>query len=586
MARTWYLALVDKTDTTFQSAFARHDETVFSFSVSQAEGDFCGLSVVIEKPSQSLLDPARPQWVWFSMKDGTVITPLFFGRVIGIPADLQSELVTIEFLAKPADFDDRKRALAETLKVAPYWDWAYVDPQMQDDPDAVLEARTEVWNIDRVTHALTNTSIIEGEDGTIDLTAAEIPTDRFSLSYKETPLRKVQLELRAMWTQQLFGEINLTPNLLAAFEAAGSPRGYVTSYTGTGLYDDWPMKDVSIGNVYSFGPQTITPVDGKAVKTKYKAVSVSYERKPSDTSTAKADNLKVLFKRWTFAIDSRIAYEIEIDRTEDIRFNVLADIQDIVNDADDQVAEVITLSSGNIGVPVGPEGSQSIPIGNVRRDAYFSTARGNQSIRYGLAHARALLMRRARAVEIRVTVPIDVAIEASCRKSLSLVHPNLPGETAIGKIVGYEFGVDGDSGAEFGSITIACMAGKNTTATVTGGTPTWASAGYVGADYQVFEGRTVSGVDSGMTYTPPHSSELVPVIPGVTRCTVLNGETVQNRVLSHGYVDIDTACDALNAVYTSVDLVMRPIDTEPRTTVYADSDVFLGIGQGIDLGAV
>ena len=121
MARTWCLALVDKSQTAFQSAFARHDETVFSFSVSQAEGDFCGLSVVIEKPSQSLLDPARPQWVWLSVKEGTVIKPLFFGRVIGIPADLQSELVTIEFLAKPADFDERKRALAATMRIAPWW---------------------------------------------------------------------------------------------------------------------------------------------------------------------------------------------------------------------------------------------------------------------------------------------------------------------------------------------------------------------------------------------------------------------------------------------------------------------------------
>ncbi len=585
MARIWYLALVDRTDTSFSSAFARHDETVFSFSIQQAEGDFCALSVVIEKPSQSLLDPARPQWVWFSVKEGMVTTPLFFGRVVGVPADIQSDLVTIEFLAKPADFDEQKRALAATMRVLPFWDWAYVDPQMADDPDAVMEARTEVWDIDRVTHTLTSTSIIEGEDGTIDLTAAEMPEDSFSLSYRETPLRKVQLELRAMWTQQLQGEIDLTPTLLAAFEAAGSPRGFVTSYTGTGLYDDWPAKDDNIGNVYAFGTQTITPVDGKAVKTKYKAVSVRYERKPADTKTATADNLRVLFKRWTFAIDTRVNYEIEIDRTEDIRFNVLAEIQDIVNDADDQVAEVITLSSGNIGVSVGPGGVKEVPIGDVRRDAYFSTARGNQSIRYGLAHARALLLRRARTVEIRVTVPVRFAIEASCRKSLSLVHPNLPGETAIGKIVAYEFGVDGEDGAEFGTITIACMAGKNTGLTVSPGTPTWAAASYVGSDYQVFEGRTTIGVDSGMTYTPPHASAIEPVVPGVTSCTVRNGEAVQNAVLSHGYADIDTACDALNAVYTSVDLVMTPVDTAPRSTVYSDSDVALSVGQGINLGA-
>lgn len=582
MARTFYLALVPKSATGFSSAFARHDETVFSFTVSQGEGDFCSLSVTIEKPSQSLLDPARRQWAWLSMREGASLTPLFFGRVIGIPADIQEDLVTIEFLAKPADFDDRKRARAAALRVPPYWDDAFIDPQMADDPDTVMEARTDVWDIDRITHEVTNTSIIQGEAGTIALTGAQIPFDSFSLSYTEAPLRKVQLEMRAMWTQQMYGTIDVTPNLLDAFHAAGSPSGFVTSYTGTGLYDDWPREDDAIGNVYSFGPQSIEVADGKALKIRYKAVSCQYARKSTDPAQ-KPDNLKVYFRRWGFRIDSEVKYEVEIDRTEDIRFNVVAGIQDIVNDADDQPAEVITLSSGNIGVPVGP--SKEIPIGDVRRDSYFNSGRGARSIEYGLAHARALLMRRARAVEIRLTVPFDVAVLASCRKSASVVHPGLPGETAIGKIVAYEFGVDGSDGAEHGSITIACMAGRNTSVITNPGNPVWASAGYVGADYQLFEGRTMTALDDSVSYQPPHAPLAEPVVLGVKSCAVQFGEDAQANVLSKGYVDIDAACDALNAKYTKIDLKMIPVDTAPRPNTYDTSNVTLAIGQGIDLGA-
>lgn len=582
MARTFYFALVPKTAKTFSTAYARHDENVFSFTVAQSEGDFCSLSVTIEKPSQSLLDPARQQWAWLSMNDGTVTAPLFFGRVIGVPSEIQADLVTIEFLAKPADFDEQKRARAAALRVAPWWDYAFIDPQMVDDPDTVMEARTEVWDIDRITHTLTNTSIIQGEAGTIALTGAQIPFDGFSLSYTEAPLRKVQLEMRAMWTQQMYGTIDVTSNLLEAFQAVGSPSGFVTSYTGTGLYDDWPREDDAIGNVYSFGPQVIEVADGKALKIKYKVVSCQYARKTSDT-TQKPDNLKVYFRRWGFRIDSQVKYEVEIDRTEDIRFNVIAGIQDIVNDADDQPAEVITLSSGNIGVPVGP--SKEIPIGNVRRDSYFNSGRGAQSIEYGLAHARALLMRRARAVEIKLTVPLDVAILANCRKSASVIHPGLPGETAIGKIVAYEFGVDGSDGAEFGSITIACMAGKNTSVLTNPGNPTWASAEYVGADYQLFEGRTMTALDDSISYQPSHAPLAEPVVVGVQSCAVRFGEDAQANVLAKGYVDIDAACDALNAKYTSVDLKMIPVDTEPRSNTYDTSTVSLAIGQGIDLGA-
>ena len=582
MARTFCFALVPRTATTFSSAYARQDENVFSFSVSQGEGDFCSLSVTIEKPSQSLLDPVRPQWAWLSMNEDSVVTPLFFGRVIGIPAEIQADLVTIEFLAKPADFDNAKRTRAAALKLAPYWDDAFIDPQMADDPDTVMEARTEVWDIDRVTHQLTNTSIIQGEDGTIALTGADIPFDGFSLSYTEAPLRKVQIEMRAMWTQQMYGTIDVTPNLLATFEAAGSPAGFVTSYTGTGLYDDWPREDDAIGNVYSFGPQVIEVADGKALKIRYKVVSCQYARSSTDPAQ-KPDNLKVYFRRWGFRIESQVKYEVEIDRTEDIRFNVIADIQDIVNDADDQPAEVITLSSGNIGVPVGP--SKEIPIGDVRRDSYFNSVRGARSIEYGLAHARALLMRRARAVEIRLTVPFDVAVLANCRKSVSVVHPGLPGETAIGKIVAYEFGVDGSDGAAFGSITIACMAGKNTSVITNPGNPTWVSAGYVGADYQVFQGRTMTALDDSVSYQPPHAPLAEPVVIGVKSCAVQFGEDAQGDVLSKGYVDIDAACDALNAKYTKIDLKMIPVDTEPRSNTYDTSSVTLAIGQGIDLGA-
>ena len=586
MARTYYLALVDKTETTFTATHARHDEIVRGFNVSQSEGDFCGLSVLIEKPSQALLDPARKQWAWLSMEEGSALTPLFFGRVVGVPADLQQDFVTVEFLAKPPNFEEQKQTVAAGLRVYPFWDYAFIDPQMYEDADATLEGRTDVWNVDRVTNEVTITSILVGEDGTLNITADMIPQDGFSLSYREAPLRKVRLEMRAMWTQQVRGQIDITPNILAAFKLAGSPTGYVTSYTGTGLYDDWPELDDSLGNVYSFGPQTIEVADGKSLPSKYKTVSVSYERAPTEGSTPVAPgNKQIVFRRWGFTISSAINYKAEIERTEDIRFNVYADVQDVVNDEDDPQSEILTMSSGNIGVPVGVGSGEEIPIGDTSRDSYFPSARGMKSIEFGLAHARALLMRRARAVEIKATVPLSVAIDATCRKSATVVHPGLPDGSATGKIIGYEFGVEGDSGAEFGTITIACLAGNGAAAATSSGTPTWAEATYAGADYQVFSGRTEAAVESSLTYAPPTSNPIEPLGIGVESVTVINGESVQTGVLNGRFIDIDAACDALNAVHTRVDLRMAPVDTAPRQTIYFESDVFLAVAKGVDLGA-
>lgn len=581
----YYLALVDATDTTFLPEFARQDEHVADFSVSQQEADFAGLTITIKKPSLRLLDPARPQWVWLSADDEGTIIPLFHGRVVAIPANIQREMVVLDFTARPVDFEDQKRALAATLRVHPWFDYAYIDPQMWNDADTVLEARTDVWHIDRLTNAVTISSILAGEDGTMNITSDLINPDGFDLSYRDAPLRRVDLQLRAMWTQQIRGAIDITPQLLAAFEAAGSPAGYVTSYTGSGLYNSWPMAGDSLSNVYSFGEQTIDVADGIYFKRKYKTTNVKYTSAPSPGSSATpAENRKVDFRRWAFKVTSVVKYEAGIERTEDLSFSIYADVQDVTSDQNDAQAEIITLSSGSIGTPVGEGSAEELPIGAIWRDAYFPTARGQLSIQFGLAHARALLLRRARAAEIKVRVPFATAIEASCRKSATIYHPAIPGGVATGKIVDYQFGVDGKSGVEFGEITIACLAGRAATFAPVSGTPTWASADYTGADYQVFSGGLVVGDVTDMTYTPPNASGVEKAVVGITSVTVINGQTVQEGVLSDKFLDVNAACDALNNVHTKVDLRMTPLDTSPRSVRYVDTDVDLAVPAGIDLG--
>jgi hypothetical protein len=587
VARTYYLALVEPTDTTFSGAFERHDETVFSFTVSQDEGDFCSLSVVIENPSQALLNPSRNQWAWLSMREDSTLTALFHGRIVGVPADLQDDLVEVEFLAKPIDFEDQKRAVAAGLRVAPFFDYAFIDPQMWEDPDTTLEGRTDVWHISRTTNAVTVSSILDGEDGTLDITADLIPQDGFSLSYNDAPLRKVNLEMRAMWTQQIAGVIDIKPNLLAAFQAAGSPAGYVTSYTGQGLYDDWPMEGDSLGNVYEFGPQTINVADGKALGKSSKTVNVKYDRAPTTKDETSAQRkMKVSFRRWGFRISSLVNYAANIDRTEDITFTVYADVQDMVNGTDDEQSETITLSSGALGALTGIGSDAEIPIVDPARDQFWPTARGLQAIEFGLTHARALLLRRARAAEITVTVPLSTAIAATCRKSATVHHPELPGGEATGKIINCSFGVDGSSGDESGEITIACLVGQDTALSAVEGSPDWVSADYVGADYQNFTGRIAYESGINMAYALPSSSGASPAVVGLQSVTVAGGETAQEAALDARFIDIDAAVDALNAVFTEVDLQMIPLDTSPRELRYNDSTVNLSIPAGINLGGI
>ena len=160
MAKNFYFAWVDP-NTAFDPAVHNvEDEDVFSFKISQVEGDFASLELVIKNPRVGLLKPGRKVWAWFSMDTGTVIRPLFLGRIVGLPTNLFESTVTLEFTARPTDFVAQKLALAETLKVLPYYDPIFISPESWGDPDVVLEGRTVLWHVDPITHVVTVSDIL------------------------------------------------------------------------------------------------------------------------------------------------------------------------------------------------------------------------------------------------------------------------------------------------------------------------------------------------------------------------------------------------------------------------------------------
>ena len=169
MNPTWYFALVDADQTTFSLAFARNDYTVLAFALSQEEGQFASLEIVVENPRRPLLGDKI--WLWFSF-DGIEtggVTPLFFGRLVGIPQSVFDERVTLQFMARPVDYGSRKATAAAVLKVLPYYDEIFIDEQHRDDLDVVLEGYPQVWHIDRVTHVVGTSDVLIGEEGEIEI---------------------------------------------------------------------------------------------------------------------------------------------------------------------------------------------------------------------------------------------------------------------------------------------------------------------------------------------------------------------------------------------------------------------------------
>ena len=207
-----------------------HDEAIFSIDLSQNEGDFAALKIVVRNPRIGLLAAGRQIWSWLSWDSGAGIVQLFNGRLVGIPKNLAGETVELEFIACPNDYRAQKLALAQTMQVLPYWDPVWLSDRLYD-PDTILETQPILWHIDRVSLAVTVSNINVGEDGTAVLREPDHFYQDLEVSYGQPPLTAIDVTGTVSWTQQGDGLIDVTPDLVDAF---ASPASASWSYFGFG----------------------------------------------------------------------------------------------------------------------------------------------------------------------------------------------------------------------------------------------------------------------------------------------------------------------------------------------------------------
>ncbi|MDK1386385.1 hypothetical protein QN224_13295 [Sinorhizobium sp. 8-89] len=583
---TYYFAWVDETDTAFDVALLRWDEDVLAFELSQAEGEFAALTIDIRNPEEGLLNPSRKQWAWFSADLGDTAggQPLFFGRLAGMPEEIIGNAVRLTFSARPIDFAASKATAAAALKVAPFWDPIWLTPELADDPDAVLESRSALWHIDRVTHAVTASDILEAEDGVIDL-VDDVIRDSIELSFGSAPATKITCEATIGWEQAVAGSYDLKPALIAAFRAAGtSTNGVISSFTGQGLMEDWPKPGANIGGGWSFGESSIRRVDGFILPKDYQTQIFS----SSNGFNGQTAN----WPCWKMIPVLTAKYDVTRTRREVVRFTLTADAQGFIADPDDIEPLNVTLSSDLVGEPVDP--GDVLPIGSRRRRAYFPTARGRQSVDYLVAVCRARLRARARSVEIKGETRLANGAAFSCRKAIRVEDSRLPGGAATGKIISYSLSMDGDSGEAIASFVIGCAVGKGNAISAATGTPVYVEDGYVETGYQRYAGASSAVVSGEVTVAdysdvPPNDDGLdfdnLTEAQVIDAITVINGESAQRGLIGAFRGTLDETGDALDQAYTEVDLTLHPISKGPFETVYDITVSALALPKTIDLEA-
>jgi hypothetical protein len=576
----FFFSWADASATTFGPAHQVEDEEVFSFRVEQTEGEFASLSVDIRNPRIGLLAPARKTWAWLSWNNGAEIIPLFFGRLVGVPSDLHQEIVTLAFTARPADYNAQKQALAETLKVGPFWDPIWIDPDQRSDPDVVIEARSQLWHIDRVTHEVAVSDVLVGEEGIEEFAESDVFYDSVVVRLNQPPLRTVTVDGQVHWMQAGNGSLDVISS------------GAFDTFTGDGVMQDWPKAGANIGggwevdsasasDVYGIGKipddayETASQLDGFANRVENGRLVP--RAMPSGWlwfetlrwSFFTADLREGVFvPLWRIATTLRLRYATERQRSERVRFTLSADVQPIVTLPGEDEALSLSLAATDVGEPIDGE----LPIGDVRRRSYFPTERGLRSLEYLVALARAHLLMRSRAVEIEFGCRFERAISLSCRKNVRVFDRRLPGVQAVGKVIAYAFSVDGATGALIGSVTIGCAVGYGGAISEAEGDPTYVDDDYVENDYQAHEGNVLVLGSGDVGYSVPIDAvndDGLDLLGGLRLADVMsNYMVVNNAMMQAGAIGAGMAISSVaKDVADGVKNVLKTVPTQLRFTL-------------------
>lgn len=523
----FWFAWIDSSETVFGPEHQVEDQLIFSFKLTHEEGQFAQLELEILNPHIGFFAPGRPFWAWFSYSDGTTVTPLFRGRVVGIPGDLFAEIVTITLVAKPKDYTEQILALSATLKVLPFYDPIFIDQTQQDNQDSVLEGYSKLWHVDPVTHVVTVSDVIAGEDGVVEFAPDDAFYDSLKISISGSPLLVCEIDATVTWTQcdsrgslgvatasgitgdaNLGGGFNVTSGLSAPLTTASlSTVGAADPYKQTTYSWNYSNHDSqhNDGDMLSQSGSITVPFFGGQLTSQ----SISFTPENQDSGTGEEYSINQSFET-TFpgvptAADAtpandtsnnlQIGTEVEQSRTEILHVRVTADVQPVLSEATEQ---------DSIKTKLTMNGSDVVAANAVKPTAgvYFPTARGLKSLEYILMVARANLLTGSRVVATSWTSFFSKVVGLSCRKNATIEDTRLPGGIVLGKVVLYELTGNGDSGEFLGNVTIHSAVGFGNSIVLADGTPDYVDVGYVDPGYQHYTGQFVSATTQDLTFTP------------------------------------------------------------------------------------
>jgi hypothetical protein len=227
--------------TAWNGSLARFDENIFDLLIEHDEGQIPAATIEVRNPKVGFISPSRLYWAWISFSfEACGPIPLFFGRLVGIPEEIEQNTVKMKFIARDSDYVYQKQQVARSLKVLPNYDPIFFEVAKRDDPDAILEGWSALYHVDRVNGRVSASDVLVGEDGTINFAAQDVFYDNLQCKILQSPLVAVNVKAEVQWEQQYRG----------AFQVGNWAWPTLGSDAFVG---DWPKSGSGLGGGWAAG---------------------------------------------------------------------------------------------------------------------------------------------------------------------------------------------------------------------------------------------------------------------------------------------------------------------------------------------
>ncbi|QCL83342.1 hypothetical protein CFBP5875_01370 [Agrobacterium pusense] len=624
MAARIYNAWVPTIDTVFDPVLhARTELVATTYKLDHEEGGVARLTITCKNLGIGIMAPGRDQYILVSVSnDGETPKLIFRGVANSMPANLAENLISLEFLGQPDEFDDLLLAFARTLATRPYVD-ELISGTNISDPAVVLEARSELFHIDPVTHEITLSDIID-YDRLVDL-GPHYVRDSMVPALGAPPIREASLNIVGEWAQSASGAVDISGKVNEGGGVNGRPT--LTDVSSIGevgelVNSGWQVKETQ----QAFPDATETSrkyFDGRYQVVLHQRWSGKNEHGVDQYESYVRTRYGVMpLAMWRYkATKFEMSYDYRQPRREILKVTATADVQDVrafgyeEEELDDIGLNSLTEDSTTpmweedtdylVGDKVifydqawvcqvahnsgddfqdllaewldYPESlikpymyrwvrtRKDIALHDEMAFSFFETDRGRQVAEHGLLRVRAYLRRRLRALTVTFRARWEDLYDITLRDGVRIEHHFFPAGWVRGKVISYSKVWTAEGMVRYVDVTLGVSVANGVSGTVPdGGTP-YSEAfakGYAWADNE-----GVGYQVGDMQYTMNGERIQKPVNPYLLKqasyaCKAVrwkNGYADQLRVAAASQVGFGNAVAAVSAVPTAYQLIMRQL---------------------------